>query len=104
MIIGITGSIGSGKTTMSGIFARQGFLSINADKIGHEMLKRDSAIYKKIIKHFGNKILDENKNIDRKKLGNLVFYDSEKLEKLNSITHPIILIFPAFKYFIELFG
>ena len=91
MIIGITGSIGSGKTTVSNLFKKHGFYVINADEIAHKMIKKNSGAYKEIIKTFGNKILDENKNIERKELGDVVFNDEKKLKKLNSITHPIII-------------
>ena len=91
MILGITGSIGSGKTTASNLFKKLGFFIVNADEIGHEVIKKNSAAYKKIIKEFGNEILDNNKNIDRKILGSIVFNDKIKLKKLNSIMHPIII-------------
>ena len=90
MIIGITGSIGSGKTAVGYLFKSHGFKIIDADEIGHEIIKKNSIAYKKIIKTFGNKVLDKNGNIDRKKLGDIVFSDKEKLKKLNSIAHPII--------------
>ena len=88
MILGITGSIGSGKTTAAKIFKKYGFSVIDADEISHILFKK-TPIKKIIIKNFGNVIL--NKNIDRKKLGNIVFNDSKKLKKLNSIMHPIII-------------
>ncbi len=91
MIIGITGSIGSGKTTAANLFKKHGFKVINADEIGHKLMKRNSAAYKKIAKIFGKGILDKSKNIDRKKLGGIVFNDYGKLEKLNSVMHPLIL-------------
>lgn len=91
MIIGITGSIGSGKTTAANLFKKHGFKVINADEIGHKIIKKNSAAYKKIAKIFGKGILDKSKNIDRKKLGGIVFNDYGKLEKLNSIVHPLIL-------------
>ncbi|MBI2660039.1 dephospho-CoA kinase [Candidatus Woesearchaeota archaeon] len=91
MIIGITGPIGSGKTTAAKIFSRHHFARIDADEIGHRIIKKNSVAYKKIIKEFGNEILDKKKNIDRKKLGNIVFNDDKKLKKLNSIAHPIIV-------------
>jgi len=89
MIIGITGAIGSGKTTVSGIFKRYGFAVIDADEIGHEIIKK-SPIKKVLVKNFGKKILDNKKNIDRKRLGDVVFANKTKLKKLNSITHPAI--------------
>jgi len=91
MIIGITGSVGSGKTAVAKLFSRHWYNRIDADEIGHEIIKKNSFAYKKIIKEFGNKLLDKNKNIDREKLGNIVFNDNAKLKKLNSITHPIII-------------
>lgn len=91
MIIGVTGSIGSGKTTAANLFKKHGFKVINADEIGHKIIKKNSAAYKKIIKEFGNGILDKNRNIDRKKLGDIIFGNDEKLKELNLIMHPIII-------------
>lgn len=91
MIIGITGSIGSGKTTAANLFKKYGFKVINADKIGHQVMKKGSIAHKKIISEFGSGILDKNKNINRKKLGEIVFSDYVKLKKLNLIMHPLIL-------------
>ena len=90
MIIGITGSIGSGKTTVAKLFSKYHFNIINADEIGHSVLKNNLSIKKKLIKNFGNGILGKNKNIDREKLGNVVFNDKRKLKKLNSAIHPVI--------------
>ena len=91
IIIGITGSIGSGKTTVAKLFSKHWYNRIDADEIGHEIIKKNSIAYKKIIKEFGNEILNKNKDIDRIKLGDIVFNDNKKLKQLNSITHPIII-------------
>ena len=91
MIIGITGSIGSGKTTVAKLFSRHWYNRIDADEIGHQIIKNNSAAYKKIINEFGSGILDKNVSIDRKKLGDIVFNDNKKLKILNSITHPLIV-------------
>lgn len=91
LILGITGSVGSGKTTIAKIFSKHHFNRIDADEIGHQIIKKNSAAYKRIINKFGIGILDKNKNIDRNKLGNVVFNDNSKLKELNSITHPIII-------------
>jgi len=90
MIIGITGSIGSGKTTVASIFSKQGFLLINADEISHSLIRKNRAGYRKVLTEFGDKILDKNMDIDRKKLGDIVFNDARKLDKLNSLLHPSI--------------
>src|SRR3989344_3759015 len=91
MIIGITGPIGSGKTTVAKLFSRHWYNRIDADEIGHQIIKKNPIVYKKILQDFGNKILDKNKNIDRKKLGSIVFNDVTKLKKLDSIMHPMII-------------
>lgn len=91
MIVGITGSIGSGKTTAAKIFSMHHFSRIDADEIGHDLIIRNSPHYKKLVAEFGDEILGKNKAIDRKKLGNIVFGDSEKLGKLNSIMLPAII-------------
>jgi dephospho-CoA kinase len=83
MIIGITGSIGSGKTAAAKIFSSYHFTRIDADEIRHGLIKKDSAAYKKIIKTFGSKILDKHQNIDWKKFGDIIFNDWKKLKKLN---------------------
>ncbi|MBI2647348.1 dephospho-CoA kinase [Candidatus Woesearchaeota archaeon] len=91
MIIGITGSIGSGKTTITKLFSKYGYKRIDADEIGHDIIRKNSVAYKKIIKEFSSQILDKNKTINREKLGDIIFNDTKKLKKLNSITHPIII-------------
>ena len=91
MIIGITGSIGSGKTTIAKLFSKHGFNIIDADEIGHKLLRKNSIAYKKITKIFGNSILDKSGDIKRKRLGKIVFNDNVKLKNLNSIIHPAII-------------
>lgn len=88
MIIGITGSIACGKSTVSNYLKSKGYIVIDADKIGHEALD-DDYVKKKLILAFGNEILEDNK-ISRQKLGELVFGNSSNLNVLNSIIHPEI--------------
>lgn len=89
-IIAITGSISTGKSTVSRILKDEGYLVIDADKITHELMKKNNINYRKIVEVFGKNILDENLEIDRKKLGEIVFKSNQNLSKLNSITHPNI--------------
>ena len=91
MIIGITGSIGSGKTSVAKIFSRHNYKIVDADEISHHILRNNLLVKEKLIKNFGKEILDKNKNIDREELGNIVFKDKRKLKKLNSIMHPAII-------------
>lgn len=88
MIIGITGSIACGKSTVSNYLKSKGYIVIDADRIGHEALV-DDYVKEKLIVAFGNEILEDNK-INRQKLGELVFGNSSNLTVLNSIIHPEI--------------
>ena len=89
-IIGILGGIGSGKSTVAELFAQLGCVVIDADKIAHQALE-EPRIKQKILDFFGQKILDTSGQIDRKALADIAFGDKEKLSKLNSIIHPLVL-------------
>lgn len=91
IVLGLTGSIGSGKSTVARIFKKNGSFIVDADKIGHALLKKNTVEYKKILSKFGNNVLDKQSNIDRKKLGEIVFKDKNSLKALNLILHPKIL-------------
>lgn len=90
-VLGITGSFGSGKTTVARIFKSKGAQAIDADSIAHRLLKPKSPIYKEIIGAFGKVILKKNKTIDRHRLGDIVFGNKNLLKKLNRITHSEII-------------
>ncbi len=89
-IIGILGGIGSGKSTVAGEFAKLGCGVIDADKLAHALLD-ENAVREKIVSLFGPEISDSSGNIDRSKLAETVFADSEKLGLLNKILHPRVL-------------
>jgi dephospho-CoA kinase len=88
--IGLTGGIGSGKSTVSRLFQKRGAYSIDLDVLAHRVEEPGSAAWKSIVEHFGRKILDKDDRINREVLGGIVFRDREKLEKLNSIVHPAV--------------
>lgn len=91
-IIGITGSFGTGKTTVAGFFKKFGASVIDADKITHGLFKVNSLTYKKIIRSFGNRVIrDNSQEIGRRRLAGLVFGDKKALKRLNCITHPAII-------------
>ncbi|AGG06781.1 MULTISPECIES: dephospho-CoA kinase [Dehalococcoides] len=88
-IVGITGGIGSGKTTVCRYLKELGVNIIDADEIGHRVLQ-NKGIRTKITDVFGNEVMNPDGNINRKILGELVFGYPERLERLNKITHPLI--------------
>jgi len=90
-VIGLTGSFGSGKSTVAGIFAAYGARVIDADKIARAAVRRGSKVYKKIVSSFGSRVLAKGKVIDRRKLAGLVFNDPKQLKRLNAIIHPEII-------------
>ena len=85
-VIGLTGGIGSGKSTVSQYLAELGAPIVDADKVGHEALKR-SDVKQEIVVSFGREVLGPDGEIDRKKLGPVVFGNPEALAKLNNIMH-----------------
>lgn len=89
-IIGLTGGIGSGKSTVAGFMADLGAAVIELDKVGHQVMKSGGSVYKSIVREFGKDILDTGGEIDRAKLGKLVFNNPQALARLNRITHPAI--------------
>lgn len=91
LILGLTGTFGSGKSTVARIFKSLGAKVIDADKIAHRAILPQSQTYKKIIYAFGGCILKKNNQIDRLKLAHLVFANKKLLMKLNAITHPQII-------------
>ena len=90
LIIGLTGGSGCGKSVVAKAATDLGFKHIDTDKLGHKVLLKPNEAYYQLIKEFGEEILDENKNIDRKKLSKIVFSNQDKLKILNKITHPAI--------------
>lgn len=87
-IIGITGGIASGKSTVSDILRKKGYTVIDADDISREVTSIGEPAYEKIHEYFGDDILREDLSIDRKKLGSIIFGDEEKRKKLNEMVHP----------------
>ncbi len=90
-IVGITGGIASGKSTVSSFILELGYPVIDSDQISKELSQRDMPIYKAIVEVFGNEYLLPNLEIDRKKLGRLIFENEDARAKLNQITHPKIV-------------
>ncbi|MDD4369569.1 MAG: dephospho-CoA kinase [Anaerostipes sp.] len=88
-IIGITGGVGSGKSEVLRIL-KEDFQAkiIIADQVAHDLMEPGNVNYKGIVAEFGTEILLEDKKINRKALGQIVFHNKEKLQRLNELTHP----------------
>jgi dephospho-CoA kinase len=91
MIIGIIGGIASGKSTIVNVLEEEGAIVIKADEIGHQIYNFQTFEYHKIINVFGSQIINEDKQLNRKKLGNIVFKSKDEMKKLTDIIWPAIL-------------
>ena len=90
-IIGITGGIGAGKTqVLEYLNSRYGATVCQADEVAKKLQKKGGACYDAIVEHFGQEILDEKGELDRARLGDIVFADRSQLSVLNRIVHPAV--------------
>jgi dephospho-CoA kinase len=87
-VIGLTGGIGSGKSTVAQMLEQKGAALLSADVVGHEVYQPGRPAWQEIVDAFGRQVVAGDGNIDRKKLGAIVFSDPEQLRRLNAITHP----------------
>lgn len=90
-VIGLTGGIATGKSTVAQILAEMGAEVIDADRVSHEVVEPGTDGWKRVVESFGEGILRADGSIDRRKLGDLVFRDKALLDKLNSIVHPLVM-------------
>jgi dephospho-CoA kinase len=90
IVIGLTGGIASGKSTVARMLTELGAVVIDADKVGHEAFRPHTEAWRKVVAAFGKGILGHNEEIDRSKLAQLVFDDPKALKRLNSIMHPLM--------------
>ncbi|GGD16682.1 dephospho-CoA kinase [Pontibacillus chungwhensis BH030062] len=90
VVIGLTGSIATGKSTVSLMFDDYGIPVVDADKLSREVVKPGRDAYNQIVSVFGEGILREDHTLDRKALGEIVFNNDEKRKQLNEIVHPAV--------------
>ncbi len=90
-IIGLTGGIASGKTTVANILKKKGAAVLDADKVSKELVKKGEPAFKDIIKVFGNQVVDKEGNLKRNELSKIVFYDDTMRLKLEKIIHPRVI-------------
>jgi len=90
IVIGLTGGIASGKSTVAEMLSELGAVVIDADKVGHEAFSPHTEAWRKVVAAFGKDILGQNEEIDRSKLAQLVFNDPKALKRLNRTMHPLM--------------
>ncbi|GAB4075008.1 dephospho-CoA kinase [Barrientosiimonas marina] len=90
LVIGLTGSIASGKSTVSLMFDDFNIPVIDADKLSREVVRPGETAYEQIVNTFGESVLRDDETLDRKKLGAIVFNDDDKRNQLNNIVHPAV--------------
>jgi dephospho-CoA kinase len=88
IIIGLTGSVGTGKSTVTNFFRQLGAYIIDWDELARKVTRPHSKAWKEIVEYFGKGILNEDLTINRQKLAGIVFSDRGKVAKLNQIVHP----------------
>ena len=93
MVIGVTGNFGTGKTFVASIFKGLGAKVLDADKIAHTVIRKGKPSYKRIRTLFGEGILDRSRDIDKRRLGEIVFKYKSALRRLNNIVHPEVIKF-----------
>jgi len=90
LILGVTGGIASGKSTAAALLGELGAHVISADQIAREVVEPGSEVLAQLVQMFGAQILTQDKTLDRKRLGDIVFADSEARARLESVMHPAI--------------
>jgi dephospho-CoA kinase len=88
IIVGLTGSVGTGKSTVTNFFRELGAYIIDWDELAREVIRPHLRAWKEIVEYFGKDFLNEDLTINRQKLAEVVFSDKEKVTKLNQIVHP----------------
>ncbi|HOB35170.1 MAG TPA: dephospho-CoA kinase [Bacillota bacterium] len=91
VVIGLTGGIACGKSTVAKILKRLGAAVIDADREAKRLLTPHGPVWKKLVEQFGAEILNPDQSINRRRLGNMVFGNAQLLAKLNAITHPGVM-------------
>lgn len=91
IIVGLTGSVGTGKSTVAGFFKELGAYIIDWDELAREAVRPRLRAWKEIVEYFGKDFLNEDLTINRQKLAEVVFSDKEKVTKLNQIVHPEVV-------------
>lgn len=90
MKVGLTGGIGAGKSTVADLFSKKGAVIIRADELARQVIEHDSPGFQKVVALFGPEIVDQDQNINRTKLAQIVFSNDQALKDLENIIHPLV--------------
>ena len=90
LVIGVTGGVGTGKSTVARLFGQLGCRVLDADEMTHTLMRLGQPIWRKIRASFGKEVLTSGRQIDRRRLGQMVFGDSKRLTRLCQIVHPAV--------------
>lgn len=90
IVIGVTGGVGTGKSTVARIFKQKGAVVIDADRIAHELMEPGTPVYRRIRRLFGDEVIGPRGRMDRKKLGARVFHNPRQMRQLTGILHPAV--------------
>ena len=91
VVIGVTGGVGTGKSTVATMFKQLGAVVLDADVIAHQIMEPKRLAWRQIVKTFGEDILNEDQTINRRRLATLVFHDEQQRKRLERIIHPPVL-------------
>jgi dephospho-CoA kinase len=90
MKVGLTGGIGAGKSTVADLFSKRGAVVIRSDELARQVIEPQTPGFKQVTSRFGNEIINDEGNIDRAKLAQVVFNDDVALKDLENIVHPLV--------------
>jgi len=91
ILLGLTGGIACGKSETGRILSQEGFAVLDTDLLAHEVMQKGMPVFERVVEQFGKTILSADGEVDRAKLGNLVFADSAARETLNGLVHPVVI-------------
>lgn len=91
IVVGVTGGVGTGKSTVARMFGELGAVVIDADRVAHEVMEPKRAAWRQIVKVFGEEILNDDQTINRAQLGQRVFRDPKARARLEAIVHPRVI-------------
>ncbi len=91
LVIGVTGGVGTGKSTVASMLKRLGAVVLDADELAHQVMEPKRLAWRQIVKTFGQDVLNEDQTINRRQLAAVVFRDEAKRKQLESIVHPQVL-------------